>query len=144
MGLEYNRLTISLSIVIERLKIVKDRDLQETNQNKLILPRKLKNLLLMLAKDYWILMILVCILQLHNKEVLVKNKNKKSLINFKNCKGFRSSINKNLWETLNNYKRKVFKQIKLLIQWQKRKPWLHQVLHNEKVRIFPWEAIVKM
>lgn len=98
----------------------------------------------MLVKDYWILMILVCILQLHNKEVLVKKKNKKFLINFKNCKGFRSSINKNLWETLSNYKRKVFKQIKLLIQWQKRKLWLHQALHNEKVPIFPWEVIVKM
>jgi len=82
VGLEYNRLTISLSIVIGQLKIVKDLDLQEISPNKLILPRRLKNLWLTLAKDYWILMILVCILQFHNKEELVKKKNKKFLINF--------------------------------------------------------------
>lgn len=44
VDLGYNHLTISLSIVIEQPKIVKDPDHLETSLSKLILLLKLKNL----------------------------------------------------------------------------------------------------
>lgn len=111
---KYSHLTISWIIVIVQLRIVKDQDPLETSRSKPILHLKLKNLWLILVKDFSIHTILECTLQWHKKEELVKKKSKKFLINYRNFKEFKSSISKNWWEIFSNYKRKVFRPIKLL------------------------------